>query len=138
MPELNYFSSQCQIRNRKSKTKTTNQTALKIHCGLFNSPHFKPCGGILNFKRNCTLSVIEQSNLYDLFCVWHLGKSNFLFKNISSYYKMCSCVISAGYIFITNQHFSVKILLMLQPFNPSLLRRVMLLSLAIRYWCFVS
>lgn len=36
-----------------------------------------------------------------------LGKSNFLFKNISSFYKVCSLVVSVGYSFIINQHFSL-------------------------------
>lgn len=41
------------------------------------------------------------------FYIWHLGKSNFLFKNISSFYKVCSCVILVGYSFIMNQCFSL-------------------------------
>lgn len=30
-----------------------------------------------------------------------------MFKNISSFYKVCSCVISVGYSFIMNQCFSL-------------------------------
>lgn len=104
MPDLNCFSSECQIRRSK-------KTTLELHCSLLNSPCLKPWGRILNFKINGTLSAVKQnkfiSNGLCSFHIWHLGKSNFLFKNINSFYKACSCVVSVGYSFIINQCFSL-------------------------------
>lgn len=43
-------------------------------------------------------------------CAFYIAievKAIFLFENISSFYKVCSCVVSAEYGFIISQHFSL-------------------------------